>query len=123
MAKWLIWRVVGVALALALVASCSFNPSDEEWRFIGTWEDDAGERWVFRDDGTLDISAAPVSLDWKVKNERLEVKSIFRVFYIEAIYSFVTEDEVELTIEDSSALASGYETGAGSQYSLYRQAD
>lgn len=116
-------RLAVVVLGVILLGACSFNPSDEEWRFIGSWEDDAGERWVFRDDGTLDISGSPVSLDWKVKNARLEVKSIFRVFYIEATYSFVTDDEVELTIEDSSALASGYDTGAGSQYSLYRQAD
>lgn len=110
-----------LVLGLGLLVSCSFNPSEEEWRFVGAWEDEGGERWVFHDDGSLDISNSPVTLDWEVDDPYLKVKSVFRVFYIEAAYSFISDVEVQLTIEDSSALAASYGTGAGAQYSMYKK--
>jgi len=102
--------VLLILAAAASITSCNMIGlmlEDDTDRFVGIWEGYDGTQFVFRENGTCDISESPIGLNWSINSDKEELKiwSILWVFSITADYEFNYSEELEYTVTKLSILA------------------
>ena len=114
-----------IILAVVSITSCNMialSLEEDMDSFIGTWEDDWGTIFVFSDDGTCDISEAPIGLNWSIDSDDNELKiwSVLWVFSITADYTILDSDTISYVVTDLSILAREWYSVGETNY-LYKQ--